>query len=139
MARRKLGRRTDNRTALLRNLATDMIAYERIETTEERAKELRKLVDRIVTVCNRDKLKKSNNLNKYRQTKYILFKRNLDKECTTVLQKLFNDVANRYKETDSHLERQGGYTRIMKLGPRRGDGSKMVIIELVEELAKEAN
>jgi len=133
MARRKLGRRTDNRTALLRNLATDMIAYERIETTEERAKELRKLVDKLVTLGKRD------NLHARRQAESILFKRNLDEEGTTVLQKLFNDVANRYKETDSHLERQGGYTRIMKLGPRRGDGSKMVIIELVEELAKEAN
>src|SRR5699024_2669143 len=133
MARRKLGRRTDNRTALLRNLAKDMIAYERIETAKERAKELRKLVDKLEILGKRD------NLHALRQAEYILFKRNLEEEVKTVLQKLFNDVANRYKETDSHLERQGGYTRIMKLGPRRGDGSKMVIIELVEELAKEAN
>src|SRR5699024_9153507 len=74
MARRKLGRRTDNRTALLRNLATDMIAYERIETTEERAKELRKLVDKLVTLGKRD------NLHARRQAESILFKRNLDEE-----------------------------------------------------------
>ncbi len=124
MARRKLGRRTDNRTALLRNLATDVIAYGRIETTEE--------VDKLVT------LGKRGNLHARRQAASILFKRDLD-EDTTVLQKLFGEVAERYNETDSHLERQGGYTRIMKLGPRRGDGANMVIIELVEELEKEAN
>src|SRR5699024_12531582 len=102
-------------------------------TKEEITKYIRKLVDKLVTLGKRD------NLHACRQAESILFKRNLDEEGTTVLQKLFNDVANRYKETDSHIERQGGYTRIMKLGPRRGDGSKMVIIELVEELAKEAN
>ncbi|HLR59553.1 MAG TPA: 50S ribosomal protein L17 [Pseudogracilibacillus sp.] len=132
MARRKLGRRTDNRTALLRNLATDVIAYGRIETTEEKAKELRKLVDKLVT------LGKRGNLHARRQAAAILFKRDLD-EDTTVLQKLFGEVAEKYSETDSHLERQGGYTRIMKLGPRRGDGANMVVIELVEELEKEAN
>lgn len=132
MARRKLGRRTDNRTALLRNLATDIIAYGRIETTEEKAKELRKVVDKLVT------LGKRGNLHARRQAASILFKRDLD-EDTTVLQKLFGEVAERYNETESHLERQGGYTRIMKLGPRRGDGANMVIIELVEELEKEAN
>src|SRR5699024_4001557 len=115
MARRKLGRRTDNRTALIRNLATDLIAYERIETTEERAKELRKLVDKLVTLGKRD------NLHARRQAESIIYKRNLDEEGTTVVQKLLNDVANRYKETDSHLERQGGYTRIMKLGQIHGD------------------
>lgn len=129
---RKLGRRTDNRTALLRNLATDVIAYGRIETTEEKAKELRKLVDKLVT------LGKRGNLHARRQAAAILFERNLDEDMT-VLQKLFGEIAERFSETESHLARQGGYTRIMKLGPRRGDGANMVIIELVEELAKEAN
>src|SRR5690625_956994 len=131
MARRKLGRRTDNRTALLRNLATDMIANERIETTEERVKERRELGDELVTLGKRD------NLHARRQAESILFKRNLDEEGTIVIQKLFNDVANRYKETDSHLEIQGGYMRIMKLELRRCDGSKMVIFVLVDELANE--
>ncbi len=128
---RKLGRRTDNRTALLRNLATDVIAYGRIETTEEKAKELRKVVDKLVTLAKRG------DLHARRQAASVLYERNL--EDTTVLQKLFGEIAERYNESESHLERQGGYTRIMKLGPRRGDGANMVIIELVEELAKETN
>src|SRR5690625_7745128 len=102
MARRKLGRRTDIRTALRRKLARDMMAYVRIDITEVRADDLRKLVDKRVTLGKRD------NLHARRQAESILFKRNLDEEGTTVLQKLFNDVANRYKETDSNLERKGG-------------------------------
>src|SRR5699024_1605102 len=128
---RKLGRRTDNRTALLRNLATDVIAYGRIETTEEKAKEVRKVVDKLITLAKRG------DLHARRQASAVLYERNL--EDTTVLQKLFGEIAERYNESESHLERQGGYTRIMKLGPRRGDGANMVIIELVEELAKETN
>lgn len=129
MARRKLGRRTDNRTALLRNLATDVIAYESIETTEEKAKELRSVVDKMIT------LGKRGDLHARRQAAAVLYERNLD-EGETVLQKLFGEIAERYTENEAHLERQGGYTRIRKLGPRRGDGANMVIISLVEERQK---
>ncbi len=115
---RKLGRRTDNRLALIRNLTTDVIAYERIETTEEKAKELKRSVDKMITLGKRGDLHAKN------QAKSFLFERDLEE--TTVIKKLFGELADRYEE------RQGGYTRIMKLGPRRGDGANMVVLELVE-------
>ncbi|WP_102029434.1 50S ribosomal protein L17 [Salirhabdus sp. Marseille-P4669] len=120
MARSKLGRTTDQRTALLRNLATDLIVHERIETTEAKAKELRSVVEKMIT------LGKRGDLHARRQAESFLRKVTANEEETqTALQKLFSDVAPRYED------RQGGYTRILKLGERRGDGANMVIIELV--------
>lgn len=115
---RKLGRTTDVRMALLRNLTTDVIIHERIETTEAKAKELRSTVDKMIT------LGKRGDLNARRQAAAFLYKRKSD-EDESVLEKLFEDVALRYED------RQGGYTRVLKLGPRRGDGANMAIIELV--------
>ncbi|MFA1821682.1 50S ribosomal protein L17 [Virgibacillus oceani] len=115
---RKLGRTTDQRMALLRNLASDLIIHERIETTEAKAKELKSVVDKMIT------LGKRGDLHARRQAAAFLY----DKEATedaNVIQKLFDDVAARYEE------RQGGYTRVLKLGARQGDGAKMAIIELV--------
>lgn len=117
MSYRKLGRTSPQRKALLRDLSTDLIINERIETTETRAKEVRKQVEKLIT------LGKRGDLHARRQAASIL--RNEEVDGKTVLQKLFDDVAPRYEE------RQGGYTRILKLGNRRGDGSPMVIIELV--------
>ncbi|GAA0503712.1 50S ribosomal protein L17 [Salinibacillus aidingensis] len=120
MARTKLGRTTDQRIALLRNLATDLIVKERIETTEAKAKELRSVVEKMIT------LGKRGDLHARRQAESFLQNVNVDEEeKQTALQKLFADVAPRYED------RQGGYTRILKLGERRGDGAKTVIIELV--------
>lgn len=115
---RKLGRTTDARMALLRNLASDLIIHERIETTEVKAKELKSAVEKMIT------LGKRGDLNARRQAAAFLYNQEAD-EDTSVIQKLFDDLATRYED------RQGGYTRVLKLGPRRGDGAKMAIIELV--------
>lgn len=116
---RKLGRATDVRMALLRNLVTDVIVHERIETTESKAKELKRLVDKMVT------LGKRGDLHARRQAASFLYKKT-DENDEQVLRKLFGEIADRYENV------QGGYTRVLKLGPRRGDGANMAIIELRE-------
>src|SRR5699024_613543 len=121
MGYRKLGRTSDQRKAMLRDLATQLIVSERIETTEARAKELRKVVDNLITLGKKGDLASRRRAAQTLRDVKILE----DDKTITVLQKLFNDVAPRYEE------RQGGYTRIMKVGPRRGDGAESVIIELV--------
>src|SRR5699024_547739 len=118
----KLGRTSDQRKAMLRDLATQLIVSERIETTEARAKELRKVVDNLITLGKKGDLASRRRAAQTLRDVKILE----DDKTITVLQKLFNDVAPRYEE------RQGGYTRIMKVGPRRGDGAESVIIELVQ-------
>ncbi|PXW87691.1 LSU ribosomal protein L17P [Streptohalobacillus salinus] len=115
---RKLGRTTDARMALLRNLATDLIIHERIETTEAKAKDLRSVVEKMIT------LGKRGDLHARRQAAAFLYRKEAS-ETEDVIQKLFNDVAKRYED------RQGGYTRVLKVGPRKGDGANMAIIELV--------
>ena len=112
MGYRKLGRTSDQRKAMLRDLATSLIVSERIETTEARAKEVRRKGD----------LASRRNAAKTLRNVEIL---NEDDSTQTALQKLFGEIAERYSE------RQGGYTRILKVGPRRGDGAESVIIELV--------
>ncbi|KAB8127656.1 50S ribosomal protein L17 [Gracilibacillus oryzae] len=115
---RKLGRTTDQRKALLRGLATDLIIHERLETTEAKAKELRSVVDKMIT------LGKRGDIHARRQAAAFLYKAEAN-ENEDAVQKLLNDIATRYEE------RQGGYTRVLKLGPRRGDGAEMAISELV--------
>ncbi|OCA80994.1 50S ribosomal protein L17 [Bacillus sp. FJAT-27225] len=120
MAYRKLGRTSAQRKAMLRDLTTDLIINERIQTTETRAKELRSVVEKMIT------LGKRGDLHARRQAAAYVRNEVADAENNTdAVQKLFGDIAPRY------AERQGGYTRIMKIGPRRGDGAPMVIIELV--------
>lgn len=116
---RKLGRTTDVRMALLRNLTADVIIYGKVETTESKAKELRTTVDKMIT------LGKRGDLHARRQAAAFLYNKSASDEEEQVLQKLFGEIAERYED------RQGGYTRILKLGPRRGDGANMAIIELV--------
>ena len=120
MGYRKLGRTSDQRKAMLRDLATDLIINERIETTETRAKELRSVVEKLITLGKRGDLHARRQAVAYVRNEIANAETNQD-----AVQKLFGDIAPRY------AERQGGYTRIMKLGPRRGDGAPMVIIELV--------
>jgi len=115
---RKLGRTTDQRMALLRNLSADLIIHERVETTLAKAKELRSTSEKMIT------LGKRGDLHARRQAAAFLYNK-VANENENVVQKLFDDVAKRYEE------RQGGYTRILKLGQRRGDGAEMAIIELV--------
>jgi large subunit ribosomal protein L17 len=110
---RKLGRTTAHRKALLRNLATALLEHERIVTTEPKAKELRRVADKLVT------LGKRGNLHARRQALQVVQK-------NAVVQKLFNDIAPRF------AERHGGYTRIVRLGYRPGDAAAMAVIELVD-------
>ncbi|SFE40520.1 LSU ribosomal protein L17P [Lentibacillus persicus] len=115
---RKLGRTTDHRMAMLRNLTSDLIIHERIETTEAKAKDLKSTAEKMIT------LGKRGDLHARRQAASFLYDQDAN-EDESVLQKLFDDIAGRYED------RQGGYTRVLKLGPRQGDGAKMAIIELV--------
>lgn len=122
MGYRKLGRTSDQRKAMLRDLATSLIVSERIETTEARAKEVRSVVEKLITLGKKGDLASRRNATKTLRNVEIL---NEDDSTQTALQKLFGEIAERYSE------RQGGYTRILKVGPRRGDGAESVIIELV--------
>ncbi|HBC8048612.1 TPA: 50S ribosomal protein L17 [Staphylococcus aureus] len=122
MGYRKLGRTSDQRKAMLRDLATSLIISERIETTEARAKEVRSVVEKLITLGKKGDLASRRNAAKTLRNVEIL---NEDETTQTALQKLFGETAERY------TERQGGYTRILKQGPRRGDGAESVIIELV--------
>ena len=109
---RKLGRPTDQRRAMLRNLTTSLLENGKIETTVTRAKEVQKLADKMVT------LGKANTLHTKRQALGFVTKRD-------VVSKLFDEIAPNY------ADRNGGYTRILKLGPRRGDCAEVVFLELV--------
>ncbi|MCS5105204.1 50S ribosomal protein L17 [Staphylococcus aureus] len=122
MGYRKLGRTSDRRKAMLRDLATSLIISKRIETTEARAKEVRSVVEKLITLGKKGDLASRRNAAKTLRNVEIL---NEDETTQTALQKLFGEIAERY------TERQGGYTRILKQGPRRGDGAESVIIELV--------
>ncbi len=112
IAGRKLGRPTGHRRAMYRNLVTDLLRYEKIITTEAKAKEVRGLTEKMIT------LGKDGELHSRRQALSFI----LDKK---VADKVFAELAPRY------AERPGGYTRITKLGPRLGDGAAMVQLELV--------
>jgi large subunit ribosomal protein L17 len=112
-AGRPLGRTSSHRKALIRNQITDLLRYERLVTTEAKAKELRPAAERVIT------LGKRGDLHARRQAAAVLTDRK-------ILTRLFDELAPRYQN------RPGGYTRITKLGPRRGDGAHMAQIELVE-------
>lgn len=118
MAYRKLGRTNKHRRSMLANLTRDVIMNERIETTETRAKEVRKFVDKLVTYGKDGSL--------VSRRKALAFLHN----DTEAVKKVFDDLAVRY------AKRNGGYTRILKLSERRGDDALMVILELVEGDAK---
>lgn len=126
MGYRKLGRTSSQRKALLRDLATDLIINERIETTEARAKELRSVVEKMITLGKRGDLHARRQAAAFIRREVVKTTDEEGNEKTKfALQKLFDDIAPRY------ADRQGGYTRILKVGPRRGDGAPVVIIELV--------
>jgi len=109
---RKLGRPTNERVAMLRNLTTSFLKHGRVRTTETRAKEVKSIAEKMITLAKRG------DLHARRQALAYL----LDE---TVVTDLFTKVAPRY------AERNGGYTRILKEGPRRGDSAEIVILELV--------
>lgn len=112
VAGRKLSRDTGHRLAMYRNLVTDLLRYEKIVTTEAKAKEARSLAENVIT------LGKEGNLHARRQAlSFVSDKR--------VVKKVFDELAPRY------ADRQGGYTKLVRLGPRIGDGAPMVQLELV--------
>lgn len=112
MAMRKLGRTSDHRKAMLRAMVTFLLENGRIETTVTRAKEVRSEAEKMIT------LGKSTDLHSKRQVFAYITKESVSK-------KLFDEISPKY------AERNGGYTRIIKTGPRRGDAAEMAIIELV--------
>ena len=120
-AHRKLGRVSEHRTALLRNQAEALLAHEKIETTVPKAKELRPYVERLITIAKRGV--RANDPKGVSLSARRLVMRDVLNE--TVVTKLFDELAPRF------MERPGGYTRILKLGHRRGDAAEMAQIELI--------
>jgi len=112
-AGKKLSRTREHRRALFRNLVTELLEKERVETTIAKAKAIRPLAEKMIT------LGKRGDLHSRRQALGFIQKK-------SVVKKLFDEIAPRYQN------RPGGYTRIIRTGPRRGDNAEMAIIELVE-------
>ncbi len=109
----RLGRTTEHRLALMRNMSTSLFDKERIRTTLQKAKELRPFAEKLITLSKRESL----------HARRLVLRHVHDK---AVVSKLFDSLSARY------AQRPGGYTRIIKLGPRRGDNAEMAIIELVD-------
>jgi large subunit ribosomal protein L17 len=114
VAHRKLGRTTPHRVALLRNLASALFEQERIRTTLMKAKELRPYAERLITLAKRED-------DRLHARRLVL----RDIQDPGIVKKLFDNLGARY------ATRPGGYTRILRLGPRRGDGAEMAILELL--------
>ena len=165
---RKLGRPTDQRKALLRNQVSNLLWYGKIETTQEKAKEVRRLAEKLITLAVKE-YSNSNTVEKdtYNEKDQIVkvekvvdqpsklharrmimsylydmpapkekgesksdYKERTADRAHPVVEKLFRDLAPKYDKRNSEVGR-GGYTRIYKLGPRRGDAAEMVVLELV--------
>ena len=169
MAQRKLGRTADQRKALLRNQVTNLIWYGRIETTLARAKEVRSMAERLITLAineceNNVQVEKTFNNDKGQTVTvtvtndapsklaarrkimaylYEIKEPKLDDESKAAyrartkdvkypcVEKLFREIGPKYKARNAEKNCAGGYTRIIKKGPRRGDAAEMVILELV--------
>lgn len=110
---RALSRTSSHRKAMLRNMATSLLVHERIRTTEAKAKELRPVVEKLITLGGTD------DVHSRRQARRLI-------EDRAALTKLFDEIGPRFRE------RPGGYTRILKLGTRKGDGAEVAIIELTD-------
>ena len=169
MANRKLGRPTNQRKAMLRNQVTNLIWYGKIETTLDRAKEVRSIAEHIITIamrecdntvevkktCNNEKgqtvektvvndlptrLAARRNIMAYLYDMPVMQGKDEEKEDFIqrkkdvkhpVVEKLFREIAPKYKKRAAEKGQGGGYTRIVKIGPRRGDAAEMVILELI--------
>lgn len=116
---RKLGRNSSHRKAMFRNMAASLLRHEQIKTTLPKAKELRRVVEPLITLGKEDGV----------ANRRLAFDRLRDKEAVG---KLFTDIGPRFKE------RPGGYLRILKTGPRPGDAAPMAIVQLVDGPAEEA-
>ncbi len=120
---RKLGRTSSHRQAMFRNMVTSLFEHERIVTTEQKAKELKPIAEKMITLAKRGDLHARRQALSYIQSK-------------NVVAKLFDEIQSQF------ADRQGGYTRIIKTGPRRGDAAQMAIIELVgyqEDLGEDSD
>jgi large subunit ribosomal protein L17 len=117
----KLGRSSGHRRALLRNLITELFRHERIRTTRAKAAAMRGAAERLITIAKRGNAAgEAAAVNARRRAAARL-------NDPEIVKKLFDDIAPRY------ADRPGGYTRVLKLGPRSGDAAEMVLLELVEE------
>ncbi|MDH4135500.1 MAG: 50S ribosomal protein L17 [Anaerolineae bacterium] len=119
VAGRRLGRSSGHRRALRRNLITELFRHERIRTTEAKAKAIRSDAEKLITLAKRGLQDDSHTLHARRQAVAAL-------NDPAIAKKLFDELAPRYEE------REGGYTRLYKLGRRQGDGALLVVLELVE-------
>ena len=127
MSYRKLGRTSSQRKALLRDLTTDLIVNGQITTTEARAKEVRKTAAKMITLAKHGDLASRRKAAAYIRNVVADVKEDGDNiRIQSALQHLFEELAPKY------ADRQGGYTRILKTMPRRGDGAPMVILEFVD-------
>jgi large subunit ribosomal protein L17 len=146
-AGRKFGRNTSHRRAMFKNLAANLITHERIETTDEKAKELRRVTERLISKAKRlgdvaftaaadlkpdDKAKRlhAQRLVGAALPRFGMALENGEPKKVDLVEKVFVDLAKRFKS------RPGGYTRIIKVGPRRGDNASMSIIEFVKDETK---
>ena len=121
VAHRKLGRVTEHRISMLRNQATDLLRYEHLTTTVPKAKELRPFVERLITIAKRGLAAGDANAKTLNARRMVL----AELTDTEVVSKLFSELAPRF------ADRPGGYTRILRIGFRRGDGAETAQIELV--------
>jgi len=111
---RKLGRNSSHRKAMFRNMSTSLLLHETIKTTVPKAKELRRVVEPLITLSKKDSV----------ANRRLAFSRLRDKE---IVGKLFSEIGPRF------IERPGGYVRILKLGPRTGDAAPMAMVQLVDQ------
>ncbi len=116
---RQLSRTASHKKAMLRNMATSLFRHERIRTTEAKAKELRPFAEKLVTLSRTDDVHSRRQVRRHIQ----------DRE---ILAKLFDDIGPRFEG------REGGYTRVLKLGARKGDGAELALIELTERVEAQA-
>ena len=128
---RKFGREKNQRTALLKGLVRSLFAYDKIITTETRAKEIKPIAEKLITVAKRDDQHARRMVRKYIDSRVSAFatdeKGKLTSNPNYVPARLFAVIAPRFKD------RPGGYCRITKLGARRGDGAPMVLLELIQD------
>jgi large subunit ribosomal protein L17 len=121
VAHRKLGRVTDHRIALLRNQATALLRHEHLETTVPKAKELRPFVERLITIAKRGLAAGTANAKELNARRLVM----VDVQDREVVTKLFDTLAPRF------VDRPGGYTRLLRLGYRRGDSAEIAQVELL--------
>jgi large subunit ribosomal protein L17 len=132
VAGKRLNRSSGNRKALRRNLVTALLHHERIETTEAKARAVRGQAEKLITLAKRGLAAEQEDPSRGVHARRLAAGRmnrwvtEADGTVVDILEKLFNDIALRYED------RAGGYTRIYRLGPRKGDAAPMVLLELVE-------